>query len=82
MSTGITIVGVLVILGGIYKLLVGKSTKLVQLQVQATQVEQQIAANDAARADIKETITAQQANATEDQKSQFWTKELEDKKNE
>lgn len=83
MNTVLLVGGVILIVGGIYKLFLSKSkvpAQVAKLQVQAGQVQQQITTNDAERATLKETVTAEQSNATEEQKSEFWTQELGDKK--
>lgn len=54
--------------------------EIAELGVKAEAKKTEIAAVEAERATIKDRVTAEQANVTEEQKTDFWNKELGVKK--
>lgn len=78
--------GIIAIIVGVAGVIIAKvlgraktNPKIAELAAQAEVKKTEIAQVEAERATIKDKVTAEQANVTEEQKSDFWKKELGDK---
>ena len=82
-----SVTSVIAILVGVVGVIIAKvlsgnkvNPKIAELGVKAEATKEELAANDAKRDTLKAEVTADQANVTEEQKTQFWSREIDHKK--